>query len=579
MVIWNAMKPLRWTLFFAVAMVSRMEAQDQGKSLFYSAPYVNGSFESVTLVNDIVGANIFYNSGFFGSSTVIGNVEGGHIWFGHEVFNRQVAGQGLVTYDNTESVNELDFHATTVGHVLAGSGYVDTNGGQYQFTGMGMAPNATLVSGAIATEFSADSVGGFSITDASMIQAYHAFFYGVGLGTAKPDVINSSWGGAEPAADSYTSVSLDGMAKANASVAFVVAAGNDGAGVPVSAPGSGYNNISVGSLGGANFLTPSSFTSNGKVDVYNPQTGQTYSQVRVAVDMSAPGESLYLAAYLGGSGSIGAALPAMVQDPVPTDRYFINMDGTSYAAPTVSGGIALLKDVAKTDALFNHIGNDDAFDTRVMKSVLMASSTKTDGWNNAMSVVGGVQVTTQALDVNAGAGALNLSEAVGVYLFGTRELDTDQGGVILADGWDASTVPLGDMVNYQFAESFQQGDTLQVALNWFIDRTFTEAGDLASEVGFANLDLQVWMLDGNGNFDHLVAESKSLYNNTEFLRLEGLDAGRYGLRVVYQDNLYDLSGTLANEYYGLSWNSIPEVGSVWYGCFGFLVLLGRRRKK
>jgi subtilisin family serine protease len=194
------------------------------------------------------------------------------------------------------------------------------------------------------------------------------------------------------------------------------------------------------------------------------QGGTLYTGVRAAVDIAAPGERLLLAAYLGDSGTIGAstALAGWVQTPSPTDRYFTNMDGTSYSAPLVAGGIALLKDVAKTDPFLNLNATPVAFDTRVIKSVLMAGADKTEGWNNGQNAF---NVTTQALDLTTGAGAMNLSTAATVYLFGTRDLAESVGGAIDAVGWDSATIPLGSTLEYVFASPFTTEMTLNVALN------------------------------------------------------------------------------------------------------------------
>jgi hypothetical protein len=553
--------------------------QTQPSNLVYSGNYQNGAFESLTFVNSVVGWDLFFNAGFRGGSTVIGNVEGGHIWFDHEVFERPVgAPAGFSTLVNTApgAANQIDFHATTVGHVLAGSGFVEP--ASYTYVGLGMAPEAKLVSGAIATGFSGTEVGAFGTSGASVVGTYQAFFQGTGLGAgvAKPDVINSSWGGADPAASSAEVLSIDGLARENAAVAFVVSAGNGGNEI-VSAPGSGYNNISVGSLGGASFLTPSGFSSQGLADFYNPETGITHFGARAAVDLAAPGERLFLAAYLGNSGSIAAALPALVQQPSPTDQYFLNMDGTSYSAPIVAGGIALLKDAAKTDPFVNHLGNDDAFDTRVIKSVLMAASRATDGWNNGQNAM---NVTTQALDARTGAGALDLVAASDVYFFGTRELAADGGGTIADFGWDAATINLGGSFEYVFATAFSQEMALTVALNWFGVREFDVLTETGADLAFSNLDLQVWSVDGNGQFLAKVGESISTYNNTEFLRIASLAAGQYGLRVSFDSMLFDTTDLVTEEYYGLAWQAvaIPEPGCVMMLLGSAAVALRRRRR-
>jgi hypothetical protein len=370
-------------------------------------------------------------------------------------------------------------------------------------------------------------------------------------------------------------LSIDGLARQNPSVAFVVSAGNGDA-AQVSAPASGFNNISVGSVGGASFRTPSSFSSSGLVDFHNPATGFTLAGVRAAVDISAPGERLFLAAYLGDSGSIGAARPDLLQQPLPTGQYFLNMDGTSYSAPIVAGGIALLKDAAKTDIFMNHVGNDDAFDTRVIKSVLMASSQKTEGWNNGQNAM---NVTTQSLDAATGAGLLDLTAAVTVYFTGTRELALDGGGEMQDTGWDAATINLGSTFEYVFSSAFSQQMALTVALNWFSVRGFDDPTSTGSDVAFSNLDLEVWSVDGGGQFLSKVGESISTYNNTEFLRFDSLDAGRYGFRVAFDNMVFDTSHSVNSEYFGLAWNAVavPEPSGVMLAVLGTAVLLRRKR--
>ncbi len=563
-------------LCFLVVFPQSVRAEPGPAGLVYSGNYQNGAFDSLTFVNSVVGWDTFFNAGFRGASTVIGNIEAGHVWTGHEAFVRAPGAlNGVTNFTNTApgALNEIDFHATMVGHVLAGSGYVPDNGGSYTYVGLGMAPEAALVSGAIATSFSATDLGSFEISNAAVTGVYKSFFRGTGV--ARPDVINSSWGGSDPAAITDAALVIDGLARQNASVAFVVSAGNGG-NAAVGSPGAGYNNISVGSTGGAGFLQPSAFSSSGAVDFYNPVTGQTLTGVRSAVDIAAPGERMFLAAYLGGEGGIGAALPGLVANPVPADQYFLNMDGTSFASPMVAGGVALLKDVAKTHFFLNHSGNTDAFDTRVIKSVLQASATATAGWNNGQNAM---NVTTQALDAVTGAGLMDLNKAIDVYFLGTRELALDGGGQIGEDGWDAATIGLGQTFEYVFSSAFSQQMALTVALNWFSVRDFNGTTDTGSDVAFSNLDLEVWSVDGLGNFLSRVGASLSTYNNTEFLRFDSLDAGRYGFRVNFGSKVFDTSGLVNSEYFGLAWNAVPvpEPGALWLLAAGSVLFARRRR--
>ncbi len=577
------MKPLfRVTILSSWASLLTAAGED-GKLAIYSGTYENGVFQSLTFVNPVMGWDAFFNSGFRGASTVIGNIEAGNIWFGHEAFVRAPgATTGFSTYVNPAagSLNELDYHATTVGHVLAGSGYIPgDNGGSFSNFGLGMAPEASLVSAGVAVDFSATDLGSFSTTDDSVILPYRAFFQGTGLapGLARPDVINSSWGGGDSSATWVKSLAIDALARQNPSVAHVASAGNGGTATVVS-PAAGFNSIAVGSLGGASFLQPSSFSSSGLADFYNPAEsgGTNHAGVRVAVDLAAPGEQLALAAYKGDSGSIGASstLGFLIANPVPTNQYFLNMDGTSYAAPFVAGGIALLKDVA--NSVWTAESKPEAYDTRVIKSVLMAGAEKTLGWNNGQNAF---NVTTQALDVKTGAGAMNLLTAADVYFSGNQDIAEGAARQMSGAGWDSATIPLGGAFDYVFETAFAQETALNVALNWFSVREFDNLTNTGSDIAFSNLNLEVWMLDGNGAFASKIGESMTTYNNTEFLRFDAVEAGRYGFRVTYDSKIFDLSNAVTQESYALAWNTvaIPEPSALFL-LLGSGVLMWKRRR-
>lgn len=557
----------------ALIALAPSHGEDQGQNQILAGYYDTTTDEllSSTLINNTIGAGIFYNEFFFGQRSIIANVEGGHIWGEHEIFDRSgltgVAGSSAVTrYVADESVTaQIDAHATMVGNALAGTGYYEVEGVGYLSGLMGVAPMAEMWSGAIATSFSSTEIGSFAITEASVLTPYRAFFRGID--NQKPDVINSSWGSSDGSGTSFIAQTTDALARENSTVAFVVAAGNGGANA-MSDPASGYNNIAVGSLGGANFLTPSAFSSRGAGDFYNPVTDTTVAGARAVVDIAAPGEDLVLAAYFGASGSY-QYLPGQVQEPSPTDRYFVNQSGTSFAAPIVAGGIGLLKDVVHYYEENGVLLSEYTLDTRVVKSVLMAGATRTEGWSNGQTLTDGIISTTQALDYATGAGALNLDKTAQIYLIsGTRDVAGLGGGAIGEKGWDFGNLAEGAANEYHFANPFEQEVELTISLNWFAGTGFDE-NDLGEALSFSNLNLEVWRMV-EGVLSEKIAESISLYNNSEFLRIALDTPGEYAIRVGFLGMIYDLDASANDTEYALAWQAetVPEP-STW-----LLIILG-----
>lgn len=571
------MKPVALAIAAACCLGA---AVAQERPNVFTGIYENGQFQSLTFVNSISGWDTFFNAGYLGQDRVIANVEAGLIWSGHEAFLRPpgISPAVTMTYTGPGAIAEADFHATMVGHMLAGTGYIaGTNPPQFTFAGIGMAPYAQLWSGAIATSYSQTDVGSFETEDTAAIPVYRQFFQGIG--GVKPDAINSSWGGLASSASDATSVAIDGLARQNPTVAFVAAAGNGGAGT-VFSPGAVFNGITVGSLGGTDFRSPSTFSSRGAADFFNPVTGVTQPAVRAAVDIAAPGENLVLAAYLGPTGGIGAstepAIQNLTQDPAPTNLYFLNQDGTSFAAPAVSGAIALIRQVAATHPSLNFIGTPTAEDSRVIKSVLMAGADRPTSWNNGQYTdLQGIVRTTQGLDLGTGAGAMNLDTTVGIYFFGgTRDIAGSGGGTIASKGWDFGNVAAGGANEYVFDNPFSDPVELTLALNWFSGTSFNNTTGLGESLHLSNLNLQLWSVV-NGSFASLVASSETTYNNAEFLRLV-VPAGSYGVRVTFDGTVYETAPVLGEDY-ALAWEAIPEPSALMLFATGLvLVVLARR---
>lgn len=473
--------------------------------------------------------------------TIIANIEAGHIWNDHETLmhvKRFVNDPSTQDSDQNPFTPEYDRHATGVGSLIAG---------HHSEGNLGVANNMELHSGALATKWDGQAYSStFSTTPEVISNVYDTFF-----GFA--DVINSSWGGPDPTGTSFPALITDGFANQNPHTTFVTSSGNVGPNAnTVGGPGSGYNNITVGALhkseGSTVYDAVAPFSSRGPQDYSDPVNG-TIKGVRAEIDIVSPGTHLTMAHYGGITGGNHPELPGNTVTGSP-NAYIADINGTSFAAPLVSGTAALIVDAAKSTPELS--GNLYARDARVIKSVLLNSADKLPGWNNGQTSHpngnGGV-ITNQALDWASGAGALNPGRAREQYISAeTRDAPGLNGGTVKKSGWDYGRVGLEKTNIYLINEVLAANSIFSATLSWFRDRTFTPETFISHELGHADLDLIV----RDTITKKVIAESNSTYNVVEHLYFTLPANSLYQIEVNYSGDLF---GHIKKEEYGLAWFS------------------------
>jgi hypothetical protein len=328
--------------------------------------------------------------------------------------------------------------------------------------------------------------------------------------------------------------------------------------------------------------TPSPFTNGGPNDYDDPTASGYLPAARQVIDIAAPAQQISAPYYGGETGGNGPDVFGTVNGPPGgADWYSRSVQGTSFSAPLVAGGLALMYDAAYSLLA----DSPDARDGRVMKAVLLNAARKTAVWDNGQSVhpngEGGVR-TTQGLDNRVGAGRMDLDRAFDQLLSGTTDVTgTGQGhlGSVAASGWDFGRVAEGATNDYAIDVPLAAGSTFNATLSWFRDRRTVGLTGYTDD-SYDNLDLEMWNIEA-GLPLALVSESASLVNNTEHFSFSIPATGDYMLRVRWSGELFDQVGDVNAEDYGLAWFSsaiVPEPSSLplALGCAAFGA--GRRRR-
>ena len=242
--------------------------------------------------------------------------------------------------------------------------------------------------------------------------------------------------------------------------------------------------------------------------------------------------------------------------------------GTSFSAPTVAGGIALLADYAWTELAPNDA--QFAVDGRVIRSVLINSADKTSGWNNGQTWDGTRWATSRGLDYTTGGGRMNLDQAFGQYVNAagnaiTQLINPESTGphTVLPTGWARATIDRPDIavasnIDFLIGDAVSRNTEVNTTLTWFVNGESTADTSNPGIVGFHNLDLEVWLTDGAGVPETRIAVSTADHNNVEHLSFLAPETGQYLIRVLRPTDAnggtyYSFPGDSTSDVFGLAW--------------------------
>ncbi|HMO37009.1 MAG TPA: hypothetical protein PKA06_13290, partial [Gemmatales bacterium] len=237
------------------------------------------------------------------------------------------------------------------------------------------------------------------------------------------------------------------------------------------------------------------------------------------------------------------------------DFYSFNIQGTSFAAPQVAVGLALLYDAGTTQLN----GANNALDARVLKAVLLNAADKTAGWTNNATGAGTTAspyLTTRGLDYEVGAGRMNLDRAFDQYLSGTTGL-AGTGGNVAAIGWDYGFVnQINPFADYYITDPLAGNTTFTATLTWFVNRSIA-ANNATLEQRFDDLDLQIYRVAAVGGpilAANLVASSQTVADIVEHVHFTLPEDGLYAIRVNWFGTNWNFTGT-TGENFGLAWSA------------------------
>jgi len=448
----------------------------------------------------------------------------------------------------------IDNHAEGVAGVMVSKDQVGTGGSA------GVAPTAFLFSAMFGSGQS-----NAALADQNVIQQAAAVQHPI-MAT------NFSFGSSQGAGYAYDGSALlteyvDWSARVN-NVLYVVSGNETPPGFAV--PTDNYNGITV------------SFTQ---------KNGNVFNQIN-------PG-NVFTEAPANGRSVVALTAPGTNINLTGVNSSYYTASGTSFAAPQVTAGDALVVNYDNNQIAAGNLTYEDAEQVPVEKAILLNSADKIQdntgngyllGMNKTITTTNGQNYfNTPAytnvnhavpLDPQMGSGQLDVARAITQAAGGEAHSLASVSAPLI--GWDYSfTVGGGgDQNKYIFNSPLSGGSFISATLNWdrmvtlnnntgnpALDDTYA-AGDTFNAVGLTDLHLLLETVGTNT----IVASSISDIDSTQQIFFQIPATGNYQL-VVQQVGA--IAGGGLDQQYGVAWWAVPEPSSVLLTLLG-VVPLGYR---
>lgn len=316
---------------------------------------------------------------------------------------------------------------------------------------------------------------------------------------------------------------------------------------------------------------------NGITAAYTAKRQGQYKKVDFANLSSLPvgiGRSLIKKEINQGSRrAIGLVAPGNKISLYDMKGKIVEVSGTSFAAPHITGTVALLQEYGDRQIrLFTPNWTTDARRHQVMKAILLNSADKIQDNGNGLLL--GMNRTTLnkhnqtwldsdayhspkiPLDIEMGSGHLNAWRAYQQFSSSQQSPDTP----VAAIGWDYQTVEMNGHRDYILAQPLLEKSFVSITLAW--DRLVElndanlnqqyDIGETFRDRGLNNLDVYLMSANQDDNTKYTCA-SFSDADSIEHIFCQVPKTGNYKIRVQYRQRLNE-----ADQSYALAWWTVPQ---------------------